>query len=126
MTMGFTADQVIAVTGVVTFVGGAAVTVAGWLLHQKDKAQEVAMTAQDKEVARLAASVTASWAAIDKLKEEKVAYLTRADHERWRLEMKSDMEKLGQRLVDEIEKVSKDFRADINRVMATKQDKVSA
>ena len=84
MTLGFNADQVLAITAVLTLVGGAIVTVVGAFLHLKDEAQQ-------REMTRVQDGLKAAWLKIDQLQEEKSAYWTRNEHEAWRKEMREDI-----------------------------------
>lgn len=59
---------------------------------------------QDKELQRMAEAQKAAWVAIDKLKEDRLTYLTRDDHEKWRQEIKADMNEWGARLLVEIDR----------------------
>jgi hypothetical protein len=77
---------------VITLIGGVIVTVGGWLLHQRDAGQQ-------REMDRIENSLKAAWTKIDDLKEDRLAYLTRADHDKWRIEFRQDLKDLEDRLI---------------------------
>lgn len=101
-----TAGQIVASVAVLTLVGTVIVTVAGWLLHAKDRAQGL-------EMKRISDSLEASWKKIDELREDRHRYLTHDSGDRLRAELRADINELGTRLIKEIEKVSTQFREDV-------------
>lgn len=105
-----TAGQIVAAVAVLTLVGTVIVTVAGWLLHAKDKAQEL-------EMKRISDSLESAWKKIDELREDRHRYLTHDNGEKLRAELRADLAELGTRLIKEIEKVSNQFREDVKLFM---------
>lgn len=100
------AGQIVAAVAVITLVGTVIVTVAGWLLHAKDKAQGL-------EMKRISESLEAAWRKIDELREDRHRYLTHENGDKLRAELRADINELGNRLIKEIEKVSNQFREDV-------------
>lgn len=133
-------EQLAAGCAVVAFFGTVVITVAGWLLHQKDvnQAQEMAHTkeaftarldVQAKAMDRMEDSLRASWARVDELREARGQYWTRDDHERWmkdikadnaavRQEFKEDLRDLGTRLEAAIASVSSGFKQEVKAIIA--------
>ncbi len=105
-----TPQQITAAVAVITLLGGAIITVAGWFLHAKDKAQGAEMDRQSK-------SLDAAWKKIDELRDDRHRYLTHDNGDKLRAELRADIRELGAQLVKEIEKVSLRFTEDLRDIM---------
>lgn len=106
MSLGLTADQVMAGTAVLGGLGTITFTLGGYVLHQ-----------HDKEMSRLDSSIKKNWESVDRLKDERLNYATRADNEKLRAELKADLENLGKRLEAAIENVSSRFHDEVSRIL---------
>ena len=78
------------------------------IVSERDRI-DAAMLVQEKEIKRVDESEKSCWAHIDRIKEERSQYLTRADHESLRKEIKDDLKELGDRLSKQIEQQTKAF-----------------
>lgn len=107
--LGQYADFVTVASGLGTLVMGG----IGWMLHSRDEIQQLKMDSNDERVSKLDAKLNAAFLQIDKMKEDRMSYMTREDHEKFRienkadfaalrLEIKNDIEQMGKRIVEQM------------------------
>lgn len=111
--MGFTADQVAAATGVVTIVGGGAVSLLGLYSSQVNRAHRLELGGIKSECERQGKSLEAAWIKFDELRDK---MWRRDEQKEFRDEVKMDMEKLANRLESAIEKAVEKLSEDIKDI----------
>ena len=121
MTLGLNPDQIVAITGVLTFCGG----VIAWVLKGRDEAQQVKIDALKK-------SLEAAWLKIDTMRDERSLYWTRLEQERFevkietttkdlRSEIRQDLETLGARLSGDLANLGNRLDNSIRELMGKRQ-----
>lgn len=127
MTLGLNSDQVVAITGVLTFCGG----VITWVLKNKDAAQEAEIKAMKERFRELGNNLTTAWTKIDTLRDDRGLLWTRAEQERFetkienttkdlRSEIRTDLETLGTRLSSDLTNLGNRFDNTVRELMKGK------
>lgn len=128
MTLGMSADGVMAVCGVLGITG----TVIAWVLKNKDAAQELQAKALEDSMDEHKKNLDAAWKKIDDLRDGRALLWTRTEQKEFeakietttkdlRSEIRNDLESLGTRLSADLANLGNRLDNSIRELMKARQ-----